>query len=253
MKVRKAIITPDTLSSSYVTKSTNVASKMTEVLRLYVPRGVVWRIDPGDPFLLYLAHVETIASVGGAGDEVFETTNPPARVLDAARTHTDGLFQHVCELDSGVACPVLAVADHVDGGTHSITATVLGNEDHQVCYVPFVNGDVVVRAESPRGYGELAKPIFSSNIKALHARNQYLDNHLVYGGLLPPDYQLAVYVNSAVLLHWATGATAGAIDLPFARWRFSVWQFPESMFYKKGESDYGAALREIADSQLSGR
>ena len=252
-QMRQVDITPDLLPSSCITKKVNVASEFSEILRLSVPRGQVWKLDASRAFLLYLGFVETIAS-GGTGEIEFVTTHAPARVVDAARTYTDGLFQHVAAKDDGTAYPVSAVIDHIDGGTYSITATgVITDEDHQVCYVPWINGELVVRAESPRGYGEIAKAVFVDNLKHIHAMNQELENKVAFNALLPPDYMLAFYLTSSVLIAWENGATSGGIDIPFARFRIPMWIMPERMFYTRDERAAGEKLRAQADTLLSRR
>jgi hypothetical protein len=236
-----------------VALGTNIASALSEVLRYRVPRGVVWKWDGTRALRGFLGFVETIASVGGAGDEVFATTHAPARVFSPSEDHFDGHYQEVHLKSNNTNCPVVAVADHIDGPTYSITASVAGNADHQVCYAPYIKGEIEILVESPRGHGELAAAVYNSDLRVLHGSNQWLSQDLRIDAplLLPPDFSIVVRVNCAAVFRWTTLATSGATDLAWADIHIPVIEVPERIFYVRGEVSEGAELRKKADALLA--
>lgn len=252
---RRVYVSRQTLPSGQVTKGANKSGELTEVLRYRVPRGFVWKFDPEKPLRGFLAFVETIASTGGAGDEVFETTHPPARVYSPSNDHRDGDYQRVYAKDDGAACAIVAVADHADGPTYSITATVAGDEDHQVCYVPYVPGFLEVRVESPRGHGKLAAAVYMNDLRAFHGSNQWksAENKINVDLLLPPDFSIVFLVNSEVIFGWESGSTTNPADLVFADMYIPVIEVPEHHFYLPEEAggNEGAELRKRADALLA--
>lgn len=246
----RSLLTRSSWDSSLISESVNTVSTFSEIWRAYVPLGRTIWFDADRAFRLLLGYVETITATGGAGDEVFETTHAPARVLDAADGHGDGIYQRAYAKDDAAVAPVIACADNVDGGTASITATVAGNEDFQLCYVPYFDGKLTIRIESPQGDAALAAVMFSTDILGLHGENQMLFNKTGWSGPLPSDYSIALYLESAYQIAWANGCTANSSDLPFAKVQFPIRTAPEHHFYVKGEKFPGSTLRQVADNYI---
>jgi len=249
-RAHKSHLTRTSLDSSLIVEQVNTAAKFSEVWRAYVPRGHVFWLDGSRAFRLLFGFVETIVSDVGAGDMTFETTHFPARVLDSADGYSDGDYQRVYEKAAGTSCPVVSAVDNEDGGTPSITATVVGDADHQVCYTPYFDGDLVIRVESPRGESALGAVVYRHNLIGLHVENQPLTNACGWTGPLPPDYSVAIYLTSAYVIAWANGCTAGAATLPMAQVKFPIGTLPEHLFFVAGERAPGDVLRQEADRMI---
>jgi hypothetical protein len=236
---QESLLTRTSLASGQIVETayTGVGA-LAEIWRAYWPEGLVAKIDTSRRFRLLLAHVETIASVGGAGNEVFGTTHFPARVLDPAEEYEDGTYQRCYTKAAGTVCPVVAVAD---------------NADHRLAYVPYFDGEIRMIVESPRGGGELGAELFHHNLIGLHTENQELENGITFGGFLAPDYSFVVKVKSAYTLAWASGTDTGSVSLPFAMVRIPILVCPIHNFYVKGERYPGEALRAVADWCLAKR
>lgn len=246
----RSFLTRDSWASGLYSETQNTVSTFSEIWRAYVPLNRVIWFDSARAFRLLLGFVETITATGGAGSEVFETTHFPARVLDAADGYGDGIYQRVYAKDDATVAAVTACADNEDGGTASVTATIAGNEDFQVCYVPYFDGRVTIRIESPQGDAALAAVAFSSDIIGLHTQNQMLFNKMGWSGPIPSDYSIAIYLESAYQIAWENGCTANGSDLPFAKVQFPIRTAPEHHFYVPGEKFPGSTLRQIADTYI---
>jgi len=246
----RSLLTQNSWASGLYSSGVNTENTFSEIWRVYMPLGRVTWFDSERAFRLLLGFVETVASAGGAGSEAFETTHAPARILDSSGDHVDGIYQRVYAKDDATVAPVTACADHVDGGTASITATIAGDEDFQVCYVPYFDGKLTVRVESPKGDDALAAVVLSTDILGLHSDNQMLINRTGWSGPLPADYSIAIYLESAYQIAWANGCTANASNLPFTKVQFPIRTAPDHHFFVKGEKYPGSTLRAIADNYI---
>lgn len=241
-------VTRRTPASQY-TESDNVASVLSEIYRVWVPRGYVWKIDPSRPFLCTLATAETISPDGSHAANA--TTYDIARVLNAAGGYTDGKYQAVYLTADGTKRTITAVADHVDApGSPTITCSDETAAAHRYCYVPWTNGRIVVKIEAPRGQGSLAYPIFEGNTKQLHALNQYRFNRLTAPFPLPPDFAIVFYLDAAWSVAWESGTTSGAVNLDFNKIQIPLLQSPERLFFEEGEPRPGYNLRQRVEDMM---
>jgi len=245
------------LPSACVEKSVNTVNSLSLILRVYVPAGEVWVLDPMRAFLMYLAFAETIAATGGAGDETFAATKGVARVLDVNGDHEDGQYQAVTtDADGSTFLATKAVNDSGDSGADTIVATVAGNADHRVIYTPSEAGALQVRVVSPRETGQLSHIVWEGDTQQLHTMNQYRHNRFrsMKELYIPEHYMLEWWLNAAWACAWTTGATTnGTTEIPFARVQFPVWRYPIHQFYLDSEkgAQKGASLRASADDWLS--
>jgi hypothetical protein len=232
------------------TEKDNVASILSEIYRIWVPRGVVYKIDPTRPFLFYLTFTEEITP-GGSAEQVLTCTYSPARVLNAAGGHSDGHYQGVYLTADGTKRTITAVSDHVDApGTKTITISDASAAAHQVCYVPWVAARVVIKVLAPRGLGDLSYPIFEGNTKILHALNQYRFNRLECPFPLPPDFAIVVSIDAAWAQKFVSGTTLGSVNLAFNKLQIPIIQAPESDFFEAGESSPGHNLRMRVEEMM---
>jgi len=231
------------------TETLNTAAVLSEIYRVWVPRGIVLKFDPTRPFLLQLATAETVTPAGTNAAE--SVTYDIARVLNAAAGHTDGQYQGVYLTADGTARTITAVADHVDApGAPTITCSDETAAAHRYCYVPWVNGRIVVKIEAPRGQGTLAYPVFEGNTKQLHALNQYRFNRLDAPFPIPPDFAIVVYLDAAWVVAYESGTTAGAISLPFNKIQLPLLQSPERLFFEAKEPRPGYNLRQRVEDMM---
>jgi hypothetical protein len=229
--------------ANHYTESANTTGVLSEIYRVRVPRGVVWKIDPSRPFLLYLTYCEDVTP-GGTGSQALPVTYSPARVLNPAGGYTDGQYQGVYLKSDGTPRTITAVADNIDDPTaKTITISDATAEAHRVCYVPWASGRVAIKIEAPRGLGGLSYPIFEMDTQQLHTMNQWRFNRLDCPFPLPPDFAIVVYLDADWVNAFTSGATAGSISLPFNKFQLPILQAPEAEFYEVGEPSPGAALR----------
>lgn len=233
------------------TETNNVASVLSEIYRVWVPRGRVWKLDPLRAFLLRLATAEDITP-GAVGASTDETTYGIARVLDSANGHADGAFQGIYIKADGTAATITAVNDHVDSGADSITISDGSAVVHRYCYVPYADGRIVIKIESPRGLGSLAYPIFEDDIKRIHSMNQHRFNSLASRIPLPPDFAIVFYLNAAWPIAFANGCTAGAVNLDFAQIEIPIIEADERDFFEPGrEVKPGQNLRLRVEEMMA--
>jgi len=232
------------------TEKDNVASVLSEIYRMWVPRGQVLKIDPSRPFLCYLTFTEEITP-GGVSEQVLTCTYSPARVLDAAGGYSDGHYQGVYLTADGTKRTITAVSDHVDApGTKTITISDASAAAHQVCYVPWAAGRIIVTVQAPRGIGDLSYPIFEGNTKILHAMNQYRFNRLECPFPIPPDFAIVVSIDATWAQKFISGTTLGSISLDFNKLQIPVIQAPESDFFEAGEPSPGYNLRVRTEEMM---
>lgn len=231
------------------TETANQASVLSEIYRVWVPRGVVYKIDPSRPALITLATAEDITPAGSHAAEA--TTYDIARVLNPAGGCTDGKNQLVCLKADGTERTITAVADHVDApGSPTITCSDETNAAHRYCYVPWANGRLVIKIEAPRGQGSLAYPIFEGNTKQFHALNQSRFQRLESPFPIPPDFAIVVYLDAAWAVAFASGASSGAVNLDFNRIQIPILQSPERLFFEEGEPRPGYNLRQRVEEMM---
>jgi len=237
------------IPASQYTETNNVISVLSEIYRVWVPRGYVWQIDPTRPFLLQLATAEDVTPAGDHSAE--SVTYDIARVLNAAGGYTDGQYQLVALKADGTERAITAVADHVDApGSPTITCSDETAAAHRYCYVPWANGRIVVKIEAPRGQGSLAYPIFEGNTKQLHALNQFRFNRLTAPIPIPPDFAIVFYLDAAWPVAWESGATAGAVNLDFNKIQIPCVQSQERLFFEEGEPRPGYNLRQRVEDMM---
>jgi len=237
------VITRRYPTSGYTESANQEASKLREVYRRTVPRGVVWRINPAAPFLCWLTTRQEITP-GGTGSQVLTTTYLPCRVLGSPGTHVDGNAQGVYLKADGTVRTISAVDDHIDSlTTKTITISDATAAAHMVCYVPFALGRLVVKIEAPRGMGDLSYPIFEIDTRDLHSMNQWRDNRIESPFPLPPDYSLVFYLDAAWPVYYVSGTTSGSINLPYNQIQIPIIEAAESEFFVVGERKPGAKLR----------
>ena len=201
---------------AHYTQSQNVANQLTEIYRVWVPRGEFWWLDPSSPFLCYLAFGEDVTP-GGTGSQALACTYNPARVLNSAGGYTDGKFQDVRLKADNTQRTITAVNDHIDSKTtKTITISDATAAAHRVLYVPWASGRLIVRVEEPKGLGVNAYPIYERDTKQLHAMNQYRFNSISCPFPILQDFSIVFYLDAAWQVVWDTGASSGATDLPFA-------------------------------------
>jgi len=238
------------LPANQYTEKDNVASILSEIYRVWAPRGYVLKIDPTRPFLCYLTFCEDVTP-GGAGEQVLTCTYSPARVLNAAGSYSDGHYQGVYLKADGTKRTITAVSDHVDDPTtKTITISDATAAAHRVCYVPWELGRIVIKVLAPRGIGDLSYPIFEGNTKILHGLNQYRFNRLECPFPIPPDFAVVVYIDTAWAQKFISGATAGSISLDFNKLQIPVIEAPESDFYEPGEPSPGYNLRMRVEEMM---
>lgn len=236
--------------ADHYTESTNTANTLSEIYRVRVPRGVVWKLDPTRPFLLYLTTRET-QTLTGTTPETITVTYSPARVLNAAGGYTDGQYQGVYLTADGTKRTITAVSDNIDDPTtKTITVSDSTAADHNIAYVPWAAGRVVIKIEAPRGLGGLQYPIYEQDTQQLHTMNQWRFNRLDCPFPLPPDFAIVVYLDAAWINYFTSGTTAGSISLPFNKFQVPILQAPEAEFYEVGESSPGAMLRSRVEALM---
>lgn len=211
--LRPAVIRRGNPAGHY-TQSTNTANQLTEIYRVWVPRGEFWWLDPTAAFLCHLAYGEAITP-GGTGAQTLTTTYCPARVLNPAGGHTDGKYQSVHLSADNTERTISAVDDHIDDPTtNEIAIAGATAAAHRVLYVPWETGRLIIRVEEPKGLGVNSYPLLERDVKQLHTMNQYRFNSLGCPFPLLQDFSIVFYLKAAWLAVWNTGAT-GATDLPF--------------------------------------
>jgi len=235
--------------ASQYTETANQASVLSEIYRVWVPRGYVWKIDPTRPFLMQLATAETVTPAGAHTAEA--VTYDIARVLNAAGGYTDAKYQLVAVTAAGTQRTITAVIDHVDTpGSPTITCSDDTNAAHRYCYVPWANGRIVVKIEAPRGQGSLAYPIFEGNTKQLHALNQYRFNRLTAPFPIPPDFAIVFYLDAAWPIAFESGTTLLNVNLDFNKIQIPLTQSPERLFFEEGEPRPGYNLRQRVEDMM---
>ncbi len=249
MKAHPTIITRRFPANHY-TESSATASKLEEIYRVWVPRGQVWKIDHTRPFLCLLATQEDVTPTGDQSAEA--VTYPVARVLQADDGSSDGDHQAVVLKADGTARGISAVADHIDSlDSPTITCTDETNAAHVYSYIPAYNGNLVIKVEAPRGQSDLNHAIMQRNTMELHTMNQPRDLRLRCDFPLPPDFAIVFYLDAAWTVAWTTGATSGAVNLPWARIQIPILTLPEYTFYKPGhEPAPGYALRQEVEGYI---
>lgn len=231
------------------TETANQASVLSEIYRVWVPRGVVWKLDPTRPALITLATAEDQAA--GGSHAAIATDYDIARVLNPAAGYTDGKNQLVALKSDGTERTITAVADHVDApGSPTITCSDETDAAHRYCYIPWANGRVVIKVEAPRGQGALAYPIFDGNTKQFHALNQSRFQRLESPFPIPPDFAIVVYLDAAWIVAFASGASAGAVNLDFNRIQLPILQSPERDFFEPGEPRPGYNFRQRVEEMM---
>lgn len=214
MNLRPAVIRRREPAGHY-TESTNTASQLTEIYRVWVPRGEYWWLDPAAAFLAYLAYGETITP-GGTGAQTLTTGYCPARVINPAGGHTDGKYQAVHLSADNTKRTITAVDDHIDDPTTlEIAISGATAAAHRVCYVPWASGRLVVRIEEPKGLAVNSYPVFERDVKQFHTMNQSRFSSLACPFPILEDFSIVFYLNAPWVAVWTTGAT-GATNLPFA-------------------------------------
>jgi hypothetical protein len=225
-----------TMMSDQTTLASNTANVLTPILTYIVPRGQVIESDLSKPFFIELATREEITPAGTHGAET--TTYIPCRVYkpnDAA--YADGVKQRVSLKSAGTARAITAVGDHVDStAAGSITCSDETNAAHMYCYVPWASGELIVRIKAPGGAGEISRNIWEGNIRTLHEINQRRDNRpIVWGCALPENFKIEILLKAAWVAYWASGDSAGAINLPFADVEIPCLSSPMAAWNRQGD------------------
>jgi len=241
MKAQPQVITRRQPANQY-TESTNTANVLTEIYRVWVPRGKVWMLDDTRPARILLATQETVEGVGDHSAHAMSYAI--ARVLQPDGGHADGDYQSVVLKSNNTARTISAVADHVDSvGSPTITCSDETNADHVWSYVPYASGQLVMSIEAPQGQGQLSKPVMVRNTRELHSMNQFRDLRIGNPIAIPPDYAIVLRLNAAWQVAWTTGASSGATNLPWCHIQLPIRVLPESHFYERNEKFPGAALK----------
>jgi len=249
MRAQPVLVTRRFPSGQY-TESTNTANILSEIYRVWVPRGYVWMIDPERPVNIFLATQETKTAPGD--HSAVALTYPIARVLQPDGGYTDGDFQEVVLKADGTKRTISAVADHVDSwDSPTITCSDETAADHVYSYVPAEDGELVVKVEAPRGQGTLAYPILTRNTKSLHIMNQHRDLRLPSTFPLPPDFAIVFYLKAAWQVAWDNGATSGSANLQWCKIQFWVRQLPEREFFEAKEPRPGYNLRKRVEDLMA--
>ncbi len=233
-----ALLMRATMLSDQLTLGNNTANVLTPVLTYIVPRGQVILPDMSKPFFIELATREEITPAGYATHAAQATAYIPSRVYKLDGTaYADGVKQYVCLKSAGTARTITAVDDHVDStSAGTITTSDETNAAHMYCYVPWANGELIIRVKAPGGSGEISRNIWEGNIRTLHEINQRRDNKpLVWGCALPENFKIEVLLKAAWVAYWTDGASSGGIDLPFADVEIPVLSSPMAAWNQKGD------------------
>ena len=238
------------------TTYTNTASSLTRVYQAIVPRGVVWSPRPEGKGVIQLATTEDLTT---AGDHATPepTTYPIARLAKLNDVGlSDGEAAMVALTADGTKRAISAIQDHVDNPS---AGTILCSDEtaaaHMHSYIPYADGEIVVRAEVPGSQGEYGYTIMEANANSLFASNQERGpNRLCWPCHLPPDFMLTVYLNAAWVAAWEDGCSGTSNAIDFARVIFSMVERPLRAFASPGDKGHGLGyvLRRQAHVAISG-
>jgi hypothetical protein len=220
------IVSRANLLADQVATATNAVNILTPVITFTVPRGRVWEPNPSKPLLAWLQHAETIGAPGTHA--AFSVTYPICRTLTLAGAGCgDATYNKVLLLADGTVRTITAAADHIDTTTTAGTFTCSDETaaDHRCIYVPWVNGELVIRAVAPGGAGEISRTLLERNTRTLFETNQRKDGRpLIWAKPLPENFKIQVLLRAAWTAAFASGTTLNAVDLPFSDVQVPVYQ-----------------------------
>lgn len=233
------------------TETANHADVLDEVYRVWTPRGYVWTIDPDRPFLIDLATVETV-TFDGSHSSTPLAANQIARILNAAGGYTDGQNVEVFLAADGTKRTVSAVGDNIDGtDPGEVTCSDDTAADHQVAYIPFEDGKLIILAEAPTGMGVKSIVLAEYNTTQLFTMNQWRFNRLSCPIALPEDFAIVFKLKASWLVAYQPGSTGVDPSLAINRIQIPVIQEPLSNYAVAGEPHVGDTFRKVMEKKMS--